>query len=89
MVDIDKFFINNEKVGMLGFSMYAISGKVFDYKQTIYVIFVVLHFNMGWFEKILQQIHVLLRNYLGVQNEHVARNRVKWREWYLTHRKHW
>jgi hypothetical protein len=30
-----------------------------------------------------------LRNYLGVQNEHVARNRVKWREWYLTHRKHW
>jgi hypothetical protein len=34
-------------------------------------------------KKVFQQIHVLLGNYLGVQNEHVARSRVKWRDCYV------
>jgi hypothetical protein len=97
VVDIDKFFINNEKVDMLGFSMYAISGKVLIINQIL--MSSLLYFISIWvgLEKVLQKIHVLLRNYLRIRNEHVARSRVKWKdcyvkkkggEWYLTHRKH-
>jgi hypothetical protein len=67
MVDIDKFFINNEKVGMLGFSMYAISGKVLIIRKIL--MSSLLYFISIWvgLKKNLQQIHVLLRNYLEVE----------------------
>jgi hypothetical protein len=72
---------------MLGFSMYPISGKALIIKKIL--MSSLLYFISIWvgLKKVLQQIHVLLRNYLGVRNERVARSRVKWRDCYVKKRK--
>ncbi len=77
------FLINNEKVGMLGFSMYAINGKVLIINKILMSSLLYLISIWVGLKKVFQQIHVLLGNYLGVQNEHVARSRVKWRDCYV------
>jgi hypothetical protein len=68
---------------MLGFSMYAINGKVLIINKILMSTLLYLISIWVGLKKVFQQIHVLLGNYLGVQNEHVARSRVKWRDCYV------